>query len=242
LFKIWSRLTVKSQTQNNLNFFWQLQIRLSLCRVSMITRDDFLNVSGGGGAHKHTRRLLMNYLRYCHDPCSSIVYSRFHRLVSGDRSVCTTTRAWLCVRLFLLRNFRTGISGRDRSGCAFVCAAREGWCGEVWDFSGHPRISTGNFIRDILRPSSHYCTVRDCGDRWKWKRALKTHPNEPLILPRNHIHTNPWKLMYKNLIYRCAFVLTFTWEVWMWFPVPTGSKATDDGLDFLASEGTRFRV
>ncbi len=37
--------------------------------------------------------------------------------------------------------------------------------------------------------------------------------------------------------------LTFTWEVCA--PRPTGSKATDDGLDFLPPEGTGslgFRV
>jgi hypothetical protein len=43
-------------------------------------------------------------------------------------------------------DFSTGISGRDRSGSASVCAAREGWCDEVWDFSGHPRISSGMFL------------------------------------------------------------------------------------------------
>jgi hypothetical protein len=36
------------------------------------------------------------------------------------------------------------------------------------------------------------------------------------------------------------FLLTFTWEVCA--TRPTGSKATDDGLHFLASEGTWFRV
>jgi hypothetical protein len=128
-------------------------------------------VFGGGRAHKqHTWRLLMNYLRYWDGPCSSIVYSRSDRWVLGDCRVCATTaRAWLRVGVFLLRKFRTGISGRDRSGSAFVCAAREGWCDEVWDFFSHPRISSGI----ILGTSLHYCTVRDCGDRWKCREPSK---------------------------------------------------------------------
>jgi hypothetical protein len=100
-------------------------------------------------------------------------YSRSHRWVLGDRRVCTTTRVWLRVGLFLLRNFRTGISGRDRSGCGSVCATRKAGAIRCGTFSGHPRISSGNFIRDDLRPSLHYCTVRDCGDRWKCREPPK---------------------------------------------------------------------
>jgi hypothetical protein len=41
-------------------------------------------------------------------------------------------------------------------------------------------------------------------------------------------------------IHANCFWLTFTWEVCT--PRPTGSKATDDGLDFLLPEGAGFRV
>ncbi len=37
-----------------------------MCRGSIITRDDFLNVLGDGRAHNHTWRLLIKYLQYCH--------------------------------------------------------------------------------------------------------------------------------------------------------------------------------
>lgn len=94
------------------------------------------------------------------------------------------------------------------------------------------------------------------------------HSKSPLInlsTPSTITHET-WKFMYKKSnLYMCFsidfvlftdfiskkftyiciytqifFGLTFTWEVCT--PRSTGSKATDDGLDFLLPEGAGFRV